>query len=108
MSRWNQKIIVPSDWDVKSEATTVFGGVEDKRAITSIAPTAGKTLIIEGNCFLAVSRLKTSNTKNYVTGICSAPQLYCVALFYSLFKSTEKHISQVAIQLHNDDNSFAA
>ena len=52
------KIIVPSDWDVKSEATTVFGGVEDKRAITSIAPTAGKTLIIEGNCFFGGIEIK--------------------------------------------------
>lgn len=52
------KIIVPSDWDVKSEATTVFGGVEDKRSITSVTPTAGKTLIIEGNCFFGGIEIK--------------------------------------------------
>ena len=52
------KIIVPSDWDVRSEATTVFGGVEDKRSVATGMPTPGKTLIIEGNCFFGGIEIK--------------------------------------------------
>lgn len=52
------KIVVPSDWDVKSEATTVFGGVDDKRSVTSVALTPGKVLIIEGNCFFGGVEIK--------------------------------------------------
>ncbi len=44
------KLIVPSNWDVKNEVTTVFGGIEDKRSLNSTAPDAGKILFLKGTC----------------------------------------------------------
>jgi len=41
------KLIIPSNWNVRSEAVAILGGVEDKREITS-GTAAGKTLIIKG------------------------------------------------------------
>lgn len=43
-------IIVPSGWEVRSEITTIFGGVEDKRPIVDIETETGKVLILRGNC----------------------------------------------------------
>ena len=44
------KLIVPSNWDVKNEVTTVFGGIEDKRNLNSTMPDPDKTLILKGTC----------------------------------------------------------
>ncbi len=52
------KIVVPSNWDVKSEASTVFGGIDDKRAINTIMPDPNKTLIIKGSCFFGGIEIK--------------------------------------------------
>lgn len=43
-------IIVPSGWEVRSEITTIFGGVEDKRPVVDIETETGKVLILRGNC----------------------------------------------------------
>ena len=42
------KIIIPPDWEVKSEVTTIFGGIDDKRSVGPINPGSGKLLIING------------------------------------------------------------
>jgi len=42
------KIIIPPDWEVKSEVTTIFGGIDDKRSMGPINPESGKLLIING------------------------------------------------------------
>ena len=44
------EMIVPSNWDVKIEVNTIFGGVEDKRAIELLAPNPDKRLLIKGIC----------------------------------------------------------
>ncbi|HVZ95773.1 MAG TPA: DUF5668 domain-containing protein [Chitinophagaceae bacterium] len=44
------KIIVPSNWDVKNQATTVFGGIEDKRNLPSVTTDPGKVLVLHGTC----------------------------------------------------------
>ena len=41
------KLIIPSNWNVRSEAVAILGGVEDKREMNS-SVTPGKTLIIKG------------------------------------------------------------
>jgi hypothetical protein len=41
------KLIIPSNWNVRSEAVAILGGVEDKREMNS-SITPGKTLIIKG------------------------------------------------------------
>ena len=43
-------IIVPSNWKVKSDISTAFGGVDDKRQV-SLVDDNGKLLILTGSCF---------------------------------------------------------
>lgn len=45
-------IIIPSDWQVQSDLTAIFGGVEDKRAVSSLRENSGKLLVIQGTCFM--------------------------------------------------------
>lgn len=42
------KLIVPSDWSVKSDAAVIFGGIDDKRHINNDPATTEKTLLIKG------------------------------------------------------------
>lgn len=42
------KLIVPSNWEVKSEAVTIFGGLEDKRNMQNIVDNPGKILVLKG------------------------------------------------------------
>ncbi len=44
------KLIVPSNWDIKNEVTTVFGGIEDKRSLNNATPDADKILFLKGTC----------------------------------------------------------
>ncbi len=44
------KLLVPSNWDIKNELTAIFGGIEDKRSMTSAMPDPGKTVILKGAC----------------------------------------------------------
>jgi len=42
------KIIVPPSWEVKSEVTSIFGGVDDKRKILPLAGQERKIIKIKG------------------------------------------------------------
>jgi predicted membrane protein len=42
------KLIIPASWEVKSEITAIFGGVDDKRAIVPFGEGPRKILIIKG------------------------------------------------------------
>jgi len=42
------KLVVPPHWDIKSEITAVFGGVEDKRPVVATKIDSSKVLIIKG------------------------------------------------------------
>jgi len=42
------KIIVPANWDIKTEVITIFGGVDDKRPVVAGNINANKLLIIRG------------------------------------------------------------
>lgn len=42
------KIIIPPGWEVKSEVTAIFGGIDDKRTLGVAASEPRKVLIIEG------------------------------------------------------------
>ena len=44
------KLIVPSNWKVTTEVSTIFGGIEDKRNFGSILPDPNKLLILRGSC----------------------------------------------------------
>ena len=42
------KLIVPSHWSVKSEAVTIFGGIEDKRQVSPSLDRPEKILLLKG------------------------------------------------------------
>jgi len=44
------KLIIPPHWDLKTEATSVFGNVEDKRPQLATVVDTSKVLILKGNC----------------------------------------------------------
>ncbi|HLS30635.1 MAG TPA: DUF5668 domain-containing protein [Flavobacteriaceae bacterium] len=45
------KLIIPSGWKVKSEVSTIFGGLDDKRPIMPAEMTEeSKTLVLRGDC----------------------------------------------------------
>ena len=42
------KIIVPPNWEIKSEAAAIFGGIDDKRAVAPFGEGPRKILVIKG------------------------------------------------------------
>ena len=44
------KLIVPPTWDVQSDITAIFGGVDDKRQINGVTPDPNKLLVLDGTC----------------------------------------------------------
>jgi len=47
------KLIVPSHWDIKTEMTAFFAGIEDKRAIGGRMIDPGKRLVLHGTSVMA-------------------------------------------------------
>jgi predicted membrane protein len=47
------KLVVPADWDVKSDIVAVFGGIEDKRSLENISINPGKVLLLKGTSIFA-------------------------------------------------------
>ena len=43
-------LIIPANWTVASELTTIFGGIDDKRSISSVEQLDNKTIILKGSC----------------------------------------------------------
>jgi hypothetical protein len=41
-------LLVPSNWSIKSEAVTIFGGIEDKRRMQTMTEAPDKSLVIRG------------------------------------------------------------
>lgn len=52
------KLIVPADWEVRNEATAVFGGIEDKRTTPAIF-NSRKLLILDGVAVFGGIELKS-------------------------------------------------
>ena len=44
------KLIVPPTWDVQSDITAIFGGVDDKRQVSGVNLDPNKVLILDGTC----------------------------------------------------------
>jgi len=44
------KLIVPPTWDVQSDVTAVFGGVDDKRKVDGLPVDSTRVLILDGTC----------------------------------------------------------
>jgi predicted membrane protein len=47
------KIIIPPTWDVVTEMSAIFGGVEDKRSLVQVLPDRSKVLLIKGTSIFA-------------------------------------------------------
>jgi len=53
------KLIVPPNWQVQSEAVTIFGGLEDKRTIQSPAEVPDKILLLRGTILFGGIEIKS-------------------------------------------------
>ena len=47
------KIVVPADWDVKSDIVAIFGGIEDKRSLENSTINPGKVILLKGTSIFA-------------------------------------------------------
>jgi hypothetical protein len=52
-------LIVPSNWAIKSEAVTIFGGISDKRKFAALAEPATKTLVLKGTMIFGGMEIKS-------------------------------------------------
>ena len=52
-------LIVPSNWAIKSEAVTIFGGIGDKRKITPSTESPTKTLVLKGTMIFGGMEIKS-------------------------------------------------
>lgn len=53
------KLVVPSNWTVKSEAVTIFGGLEDKRNMQNSVDDPSKVLLLKGTVIFGGIELKS-------------------------------------------------
>jgi predicted membrane protein len=53
------KLIVPPNWEVKSEVSTVFGGMEDKRQVRGNVVDFNKVLVLKGTAFMGGIELRS-------------------------------------------------
>jgi predicted membrane protein len=53
------KLIVPSNWSIKSEAVIIFGGLEDKRRMQTVTDNPDKTLILKGTVIFGGIEIKS-------------------------------------------------
>ena len=44
------KLIIPGNWEVQTEISAMFGGVEDKRNFQNAVPDSEKKIILRGSC----------------------------------------------------------
>ncbi len=52
-------LIVPSNWAIKSEAVNIFGGINDKRKLTTLSDTPTKTLVLKGTMIFGGMEIKS-------------------------------------------------
>lgn len=53
------KIIIPQNWEVNTEMTAIFGGIDDKRQFHNQALQGGKTLVIKGTSIFGGIEIKS-------------------------------------------------
>lgn len=53
------KLIVPAHWNIKSEIVCVFGGIDDKRTLTTAASDASRVLTLKGTCLFGGIDIKS-------------------------------------------------
>ena len=53
------KLLIPANWNIKSEVVTIFGGIEDKRPMATEAPDSSKVLVLKGTCIFGGIDIKS-------------------------------------------------
>jgi hypothetical protein len=53
------EIIIPADWSVRSEMTSIFGGLEDNRIKRASDDSPEKILILKGTCVFGGVEIKS-------------------------------------------------
>lgn len=53
------KLIIPSNWTIRSEAVTIFGGLEDKRNMQALGDNPDKILLLKGTVILGGIEIKS-------------------------------------------------
>ncbi len=53
------KLLVPANWEIKSEIVAIFGGIEDKRMQQADMPTGENVLILRGTTILGGIEIKS-------------------------------------------------
>ena len=52
-------LIVPSNWAIKSEAVTIFGGIGDKRKFAALSEPSTRTLVLKGTMIFGGMEIKS-------------------------------------------------
>lgn len=52
-------LIIPADWSVRSDAVTVFGGLEDKRNVQHVTGVPDKLIVLRGTIFFGGVQIKS-------------------------------------------------
>lgn len=52
-------LLVPSNWAIKSEAVTIFGGIDDKRKIMHMQESPSRTLVLKGTMIFGGMEIKS-------------------------------------------------
>lgn len=52
-------LIVPSNWAVKSNIITIFGGINDKRKLAALTENTGRTLVLKGTVIFGGVEIKS-------------------------------------------------
>jgi predicted membrane protein len=53
------KLIIPSNWTIKSEATIIFGSIEDKRSMPTTSSSPEKVLLLKGTVIFGGIEIKS-------------------------------------------------
>lgn len=53
------ELVVPGNWEVVSDVTSIFGGIEDKRPIQAGVTPSGKRLVLTGTCVFGGIEIKS-------------------------------------------------
>lgn len=53
------KLLIPSNWEIKSEAVMIFGGIEDKRKMQPLTEASEKIIILKGTVIFGGIEIKS-------------------------------------------------
>jgi hypothetical protein len=56
-------LVVPANWNVKTNVTSIFAGVEDKRVMQITLPDENKTIVLDGTSIFGGIEITSYPTK---------------------------------------------